>query len=414
MKRFLFLLMAAAMVAGLQAQNAACDGLRFKQAVFSTVKKTTVPYAPALTYEELPPVFGDTVLLQMDIYEPMNDNAAARPAVILAHGGSFIFGDKSNMKDDCERFAKAGYVAISIQYRLYPALVIGFPDSNAIFGAVSKAVGDMKAAVRFLREDAATANVWKVDTNHIFVGGYSAGAVAALHLAYMDMEDDLPPFVAAAIAANGGIEGNTGTASNQTYSSRVSGLYNRSGGIYRRSWIQDGDEPLVSIHGTADATVFYETGLAAGIAYLEGSGLVHPRAEEVGVFNYLETVVGGDHSSMYTSATHAAQYANFQNKTFEMFEGIVCQLSDASETPLSNASFRMAPNPAHQTLQITLPEGLTDADVEIWDMQGRLALFATHYQSGKVIPVQDLPNGLYAVRIRTAVGMATQALTIAR
>ena len=212
MKYFVLLLTFLTVVASnVVAQNAACDGTRFKGPVFSQVKKTTVDYAPAPNFAELPPSAGDTVILKMDVYEPVGDVAVARPVVILAHGGSFIFGDKVDMKADCERFAKAGYVAVSIQYRLYPLLVLGFPDSTDIVGTVIKAIGSMKAAVRYFRQDAATVNLFKADTAHIFLGGYSAGAVCALHTGFLSETDALTPFVQNALDLNGGFEGDAGT-----------------------------------------------------------------------------------------------------------------------------------------------------------------------------------------------------------
>lgn len=406
---FLFLTIDAS-----EAQNAACDGTRFKQSLFNTVKKTTVNYAPAPNHEDLPPIFSDSVVLQIDIYEPEGDAAAARPVVVLAHGGSFIFGDKSSMKDDCERFARAGYVAASIQYRLYPALVLGFPDSTAIFGAVTKAVSDMKAAVRFFRADAAGQNLFRADTNFIFVGGYSAGAVTALHHAYMDEGDDLPPSIANALLENGGLDGNSGSALNRTFSSRVSGVYNRSGGLYRREWLQSGNVPLVSIHGTNDNTVYFETGLAAGIAYLEGSGLIHPRADEVGLTHYLETVVGGDHTGMYTNTQNAAQYANFQQKCFDYFEAVVCATSDLSEPANWEASVQVFPNPAASSFSLLLEDPSTPVRIECWNQQGQLLFVNDAYWSGQALQVGRYPAGNYSLQIITSKGRVVKSLSIQR
>jgi dienelactone hydrolase len=398
----------------MDAQNAACDGSRYRQSVFSTVKKTTVNYASAPNHEDLPPIFGDSVVLQMDIYEPEGDAAVARPVVVLAHGGSFIFGDKSSMKDDCERFARAGYVAASIQYRLYPALVLGFPDSTAIFGAVTKAVSDMKAAVRFFREDAAGGNLFRADTTAIFVGGYSAGAVTALHHAYMDEGDDLPPSIANALAINGGLEGNSGSALNRTFSSRVSGVYNRSGGLYRREWLEAGDVPLVSIHGTSDNTVYFETGLAAGIAYLEGSGLIHPRADEVGLTHYLETVVGGDHTGMYTNTQNAAQYANFQQKCFDYFEAVVCATSNLLEPATGMETVQVFPNPVTSSFSVMLEEQVGPARLELWNQQGQLLHVVNQYQSGQPVQVGRFPAGTYQLYLITARGTAIKQVSIQR
>ena len=382
------------------AQNAACDGTRFKGPVFTQVKKTTVDYAPAPNFAELAATGADTVILQMDVYEPVGDNAVARPVVILAHGGSFIFGNKTDMKADCERFAKAGYVAVSIQYRLFPLLVLGFPDSTSIVGTVVKSVGSMKAAVRYFRQDASTVNLFKADTAHIFIGGYSAGSVCALHTAYLSETDMITPYVQNALDLNGSFEGDAGTVQNRTYSSRISGVYNRSGGLYSNQWINEGDVPMVSIHGTADDVVFYESGLAAGIAYLEGTGKLHPRALEVGVSSYLETAIGGDHVNMYAAGSpYAAQYINFQVKAFEKFESITCGVTGVHDMQILTGDLKIFPNPAVDAVRLDLSGRTAPAQVWITDMKGQLVRSISAYQSGAAIPVTDLPAGVYSVQV---------------
>ncbi len=395
------------------AQNAACDGTRFKGEVFSTVKKTTVTYATAYTYEDIPTPLPDTLLLKMDIYEPLNDNAAARPVIILAHGGSFVTGDKNDMKTECERLAKAGYVAASIQYRLFPALILGFPDSTDIIRAVVKAMGDMKAAIRYFRLDAATANLWRADSAHIFIGGYSAGAVAALHVGYIDAEDDFTPEVESVIADNGGLNGNTGSAANLAQSSRASAIYNRSGGLKSRYWINDGEIPMVGIHGTSDETVDYIGGLAAGIAYLEGTGTLHPYAQSVGVDSYLETVTGGDHVNMYINAQYASQVSNFFNTALAKFEDITCTTSgtDAPDA-VAITPLELVPNPAHELFSVDFePNGAT-ATLHLFDANGRQVRTVQNYQPRQSVRIGDLPIGTYSVVLQMGTGVFQTATLV--
>ena len=49
----------------------------------------------------------------------------------------------------------------------------------------------MKASVRFFTKDAATTNTYKINPNKIFIGGYSAGAITALHYGYVNNESEL-------------------------------------------------------------------------------------------------------------------------------------------------------------------------------------------------------------------------------
>lgn len=378
-----------------QAPNLGCDGSRYKNNTFTTVKKTTVDYAPTVSHT------GLAIVLKMDVYEPQDDPAEARPAIILAHGGSFIFGDKSMMQSWCELLAQKGYVAASIQYRIYPVFTLGFPDSVDIFDTAIKAVGDMKAAVRYFREDAATANIFRVDPNNIFIGGYSAGAVAALHAAYLDANDDIPAFMESILSSNGGLEGVSGSASNHTYSSSAKAVANMSGGLYRSYWVDAQGVPLVSIHGTADETVPYTSGIAADIAYLEGSSLVHQSAESAGIWNYLETVPGGGHSDIYDDPAFSTYLNSFIVHATDLLESLVCTSTDTKDVfPADDPDYwTLGPNPsASASVYCFLPVNLEKAQMRIVDMSGR-TITQAGVTDGGLVPMKDLSPGIYQVYI---------------
>ncbi|MCS6930435.1 MAG: alpha/beta hydrolase fold domain-containing protein [Saprospiraceae bacterium] len=380
-------------------QNSTCDGIRYKSPVFAHVQKTTVPYATAVNQ------LGQLITLFMDVYEPQGDTARRRPVVILAHGGSFVFGNKADMARWCDLIAKRGFVAASIQYRLYPIFPLGFPDSLKIMDTAVKAMGDMKAAVRYFREDAATLNRFRVDSAHIFVGGYSAGAVIALHTAFVDEKDDIPPFMRTLISNNGGLNGNSGSPSNQQYSSSVRAVLNLSGGMYRRSWISKGEPPMASIHGTDDATVPYTTGLAAGLAYLEGSGVLHPQALNVDVWSYLKAIPGGGHTNIYEDTAYAQSLAEYWTRACALLEHLTCHkgepggASASSDADAEKFTWRIFPNPVQHSEAFVQ---ITDADLErffelvLYDLQGREVLRKRLKGSGlHSLNFSELAAGIY-------------------
>lgn len=391
----LLLLVGVIVINNLQAQNPGCDGTRYLDNVFPTVKKSTIVYAPTVGH------LGQNFNLSMDIYEPEGDNLSARPVVILAHGGSFIFGDKSNMQPWCELLAKKGYIAVSIQYRLFPLFILGIPDSTDIFDTAVKAVGDMKAAVRFFREDAATSNLYKVDSKHIFIGGYSAGAVAAMHTAYLDEDDQIPSFLETLITSNGGLEGISGTNSNKTYASNSSAVVNMSGGLYRSFWVDANESPLVSIHGTADATVSYTYGLAAGIAFLEGSSLVHAQAETVGLWNNLLSVPGAGHTDLYDQAVWKPYVDSFWVNTTSLLESLTCTTVGTQEVPSFTTPWAVFPNPVLGSAGFTLqlPGSIQTGQLVVYDAMGRIVLEQNAVQNQQTIPTPQLPKGQYWLRI---------------
>ncbi len=93
----------------------------------------------------------------------------------------------------CENYVQKGYVAATIDYRLFPNEQLGNPDSLELIDANIKAVGDMKAAIRYFRQSVDEGNPYRIDPGFIVVGGYSAGAFTALHLSYLNEDDDIPP-----------------------------------------------------------------------------------------------------------------------------------------------------------------------------------------------------------------------------
>ncbi|MGB0840064.1 MAG: alpha/beta hydrolase, partial [Chitinophagales bacterium] len=256
---------------------AQCD-YRYRQAVFDDVTVETVTYSDVTGY-------------QMDIYHPTGDvSDEPRPVIVLAHGGSFIGGTRTNstMVQMCTDFARRGYVAASYTYTLAsnPALLI---DSTEMMSVVVNAVADGRAAVRYFRQDADTDNTYNIDPNRIIAGGNSAGAILSLHLAYIDDLSELPDYLADAVEANGGIEGEAG---NPGYSSEVTGVINLAGGVNNLDMIDADEPPTVSCHGDQDGVVPFDCNDvfwgdpvfgALDLADLCGSSVIHPTLEAAGV-----------------------------------------------------------------------------------------------------------------------------------
>jgi predicted esterase len=241
---------------------------------------------------------GKTKDLLMDIYYPKGDSEKERPLIILAHGGYFLFGERANFSDQCKFFAQSGYVAVTMDYRLIDI------EGDSLMTpkyAVIDAISDMKAAVRFFRKDAANSNEYKISTDNIFIGGYSAGAITALHYAYANTVEDALEMggkdLVRYIQKNGGIEGNSG---NPGYLSTISGVINIAGSLSSAKLVDKNEPPLFSIHGDLDTTVPFETGLTGDTKVsTEGSGLIHKRAEAIGLKNELYLIKGGDHLSIF-------------------------------------------------------------------------------------------------------------------
>jgi acetyl esterase/lipase len=95
-----------------------------------------------------------------DVYIP-DGNRAARPAVLVVHGGGWERRSREDMTNIAERLAERGFVAVNIDYRFAPEY--RFPAQ----------LHDLQIAHRWMRENA---DRLKIDPDRIAGLGFSSGA----------------------------------------------------------------------------------------------------------------------------------------------------------------------------------------------------------------------------------------------
>jgi acetyl esterase/lipase len=106
--------------------------------------------------------------ITMDLFEPAKRDRAALPCIIVIHGGAWRFNEKEWFGPHAAYLARAGYVAVNINYRKLPDY------------SVRECVEDAKSAVRWVRKRAADIGV---DPQRIGALGGSAGGHLAAVLA---------------------------------------------------------------------------------------------------------------------------------------------------------------------------------------------------------------------------------------
>ncbi len=194
-----------------------------------TVKTTSnIKYGSAVGYD------GKTENLLLDIYEPNDDGTELRPLIIFVHGGSFVGGSKEVYTENAISLAKKGYLVSSINYRL----------DTTNHGPYSPASPDINKAINIAKEDTLTAVHWfitnagqyKVDTEKIFLGGSSAGAVTVLYAAYGEEID----------------------------AKRIKAVYSIAGTVLPDGLeiIDESDPPTIMFNGTVDTIVPYSMATA--------------------------------------------------------------------------------------------------------------------------------------------------------
>lgn len=377
-----------------QAQlNNGCDGTRYRTPVFTTVDTTDfVQFGSNVTFA------GNPQDLFMTIYEPQGDTLSARPVVVMAFGGSFVTGDRYQVADLCENLAQRGFVVAAIDYRVYDGPLFPFPDSLDMMEVVMGAISDFKASVRFLREDAATQNRFRIDSNYIFGGGVSAGGITAVHTAYMQETDTIPSYLMAIINAQGGLEGNS--SSNFQYSSEIQGAISYSGALHRVNWIDSSDVPLYAVHEEGDNVVPYGFGSATisgfPIVTVFGGESMSQRLDALGISNTFLSYPDNAHVGYFSDP---AKQLAVLNGTAEFLEEQVCTGSIVSTTELEPLAteLRLYPNPAQQAVQVELNEPLS-FHARLVDATGRL-VWEQVFNETQYLEVPQQAAGYYFLRL---------------
>ena len=432
MKTTYIFLFAALVASSLTFAQTPCATGRYSTDVYVNITQTNgIQYGQNTTYT------GSNQNLTLDFYQPTGDTATARPLIIWAHGGSFLGGSSTDIDVATlsARFAKKGFVCASINYRLgfFPI------DSANSVKAVMRAVQDMKAAIRFFYKDRSTGtNLYKIDTNNIFIGGSSAGAITALHCAYLDRTCEINPYVSqTTLTTLGGLEGNSGNA---CYSSKVKGVINLCGALARYGWFEAGDLPLCSMHGTADATVKYSRGMVnpgVPLMYIDGSRMLQERATAIGVQHNFYTWYNAPHVPYAgTSAIQIAymdttvrfvrdyliqrlgctdpilQTANAPFGTATLYAYTPCTGNVAQtfctigikEHYATNLIQQVFPNPSENEINIVFSSENKKHTIELLDVSGRVVKSYTSITNTFVVTKDELAQGIYTLKVSNTEG----------
>ena len=207
----------------------------------------------------------------LDLYLPADAAPGQkRPALVWIHGGGWTGGTKAEnrAKNICRTVAEAGYVAVSIDYRLGA-------------GAWPTNLFDCKNAVRFLRANAAR---YGIDPDRIAVAGGSAGGHLALMVALtagkpgLEPTGDATPYpgVSSAVRCVANFYGITNILTRRETDQQGNPSEARrslAGALSVHRATSEGDDvlrlaspvthvarsspPMLTLHGRADATVDY-------------------------------------------------------------------------------------------------------------------------------------------------------------
>lgn len=203
-----------------------------------------------------------------DFYRPKFEDGSKHklPLIVFIHCGAFITGKKDDdllISSLCRDFTRKGFATASINYRLLvntnniitktfslASAVISKEDRNN--NLYHNSICDIRRAVNYFRSNAAQYNI---DPDNIFLFGYSAGAIAALHSVYLNDE-----------RASIWIHGMNGYSKSEYDEPKpnVRGVISISGGFFRppnEMWQDNENTPLLLVQGDKDEMVPYGEGL---------------------------------------------------------------------------------------------------------------------------------------------------------
>jgi acetyl esterase/lipase len=266
-----------------------------------------VVFKPNLAYCQA----GDQTL-ELDWAEP-EGRATARPAVVLIHGGAWMFGQRSELRSLQFMLAKEGFVAISVDYRLAPRAVFPAP------------LHDVQCAVRWLRSQAAAQ---AIAPDQISAWGHSAGAHLAAMLAVTGSNADLQG-AGQVIAGTGSAKPNNGamTTSSQVHAVIAhSGIYDLVAALDQNQTLpSDARRGAVALAGGDDVKSLR----AASV-----SSFVHPQSAPV-------LVLHGDHDRVAPLSQ-------------------ALQLHDALQASGARSQLLVVPGAGHNDLGAQAPRVLAD------------------------------------------------------
>lgn len=249
---------------------------RYADPIFPTVSVQTVTYSTSIDENGIPENH------MADIYTPDGDTEVNRPLIIWIPGGGFSSADRARMTIFANEFAKKGYVAAAIDYRVREGQFYNGNEPELKCQVIPEAQSDAQAAVRWFRQNAAT---YGIDTNNIIIAGGSAGAITAVHVGYNADHTDAqglnndPGNIHPGCPTGAWPRTYIPNTSNPSFPADVIAVVDISGALGDENGITDGemvagDPPIIIFHGSVDTRVSYteaqelETrALATGVPY---------------------------------------------------------------------------------------------------------------------------------------------------
>lgn len=393
---------------------------------FSSVKLTSnIKFADVTNY------LGKATPLNLDVYEPSNDNTPARPVIIWIHGGGFRTSSSKTqgyIVNYSNRFAKRGFVCISIEYRLRASS--SMPTQSSEFPALQDAARDANIAINWIKANAAT---YRIDPNLIFVAGGSAGGRTTQTVCQFDGPDTTALYTPENQYKNTPWD-KTGLVANATLwgglEPEMRGWVYPSPPHSTANYLQSTDVPTILVHGAADTTILPKE-----------SQDLNNALTAAGVTTELRIIPGATHSCLGEEAKISEWLADFFTKEWNKVNAKINSFtyrvmaygtngnsysnesSVVYNNSLGTANFSTEddiifyPNPTDSTnINVNIKEFnlIKQFEVTIFTLGGKL-LFSKKYRPTdkiKIEPNSKIEKGVYLICFKSEKTNFTKKLVI--
>lgn len=339
--------------------------------------------------------------VQFDLYQPDQsvDTETARPLVIYLHTGNAlpppVNGSPNGTRKDstaveiCNRFARRGYVAASMSYRLgwNPLAPSEQERRGQLLNAIYRAIHDIRQCIRTMKENAAGGNDYRIDVDKIIVFGEGTGGYMSLAHSTLDEPEELfitkfrpDPFDATVsyidttlVGNLDGFNGNLTLYRDNGFDHETHFCVNMGGALADTSWLAPGDVPMVAFHTVFDPFAPFTEGIVivpttgGPVVPVQGSNLFMDLVNEYGNNAAFATLPDGDvytdrARSLYGSAqTHGTNTVNILTDVEGLFPFVTPNWPAAPPPPLPIAYEEASPwqfwNPASPEAQTVVSPG---------------------------------------------------------
>lgn len=122
--------------------------------------------------------------------------------------------------------------------------------------------------------------------------------------------------------------------------------------------------------------------------------------------------------------TAVAGFTGMDSLTYRVFDNMGAMSNEATvhisvdcATGIADADserFSIVPNPASDELSVHMPDNIKSGKINIFSLQGDECYHSDEYVSGIKIDMQELPSGVYLVKIETEKGIVVKKCTVIR